>query len=157
MTKPVQLPVTDWKKHPFLEGMNEECLNILASCAMPTEFKPGELIFREDEVANRFYLLCEGRVAIEAEALDRPPAKVDEVCGGSVLGWSWLFPPYTWHFAARAITPTKAMFFYGTWLRESCDENHDLGYELMKRTAQVMIHRLHATRRLLAEVTAKSP
>jgi CRP-like cAMP-binding protein len=70
---------------------------------------------------------------------------------GDVLGWSWLFPPYLWHFDARAATPTTAIFFYGTRLRELCDENHDLGYELMKRVSEIVIKRLQATRRELVE------
>jgi hypothetical protein len=68
-----------------------------------------------------------------------------------VLGWSWLFPPYLWHFDARAVTPPKAIFFYGTRLRELCEENHDLGYELMKRVSEIVIRRLQATRRELVE------
>jgi CRP-like cAMP-binding protein len=69
-----------------------------------------------------------------------------------VLGWSWLFPPYLWRFDARAATPTKAIFFYGTRLRELCEENHDLGYELMKRVSDIVIKRLQAARRELVEV-----
>jgi CRP/FNR family cyclic AMP-dependent transcriptional regulator len=73
---------------------------------------------------------------------------------GDVLGWSWLFPPFCWHFDARAVKPTEAIFIYGTRVRELCDEDHDLGYELMKRTAEVVIRRLQATRRHLLGQTA---
>ena len=68
---------------------------------------------------------------------------------GEVCGWSWLFPPYHWHFDARAVEPTEAIFFYGTRLREQCENDHDLGYELMKRMASVIIRRLQTTRRHL--------
>ena len=52
-----------------------------------------------------------------------------EIC----LGWSWLFPPYAWHFTARALEETDAIFFYGTILREYCEKDHSLGFELFKR------------------------
>jgi CRP/FNR family transcriptional regulator, cyclic AMP receptor protein len=68
-----------------------------------------------------------------------------------VLGWSWLFPPYTWNFTARALTPVRAIFFYGTWLRERCDVEPELGYELMRRTAAVLMRRLQATRQQLIQ------
>ena len=63
-----------------------------------------------------------------------------------MLGWSWLFPPYYWHFDARAIEPTDAVFFYGTRLREQSEEDPAFGYELMKRVAAIVIKRLQTTR-----------
>ena len=72
-----------------------------------------------------------------------------------VLGWSWLFPPYYWHFDARATAATKVIFFYGTWLRENCERDHDFGYEMMKRMSAIIIERLQATRRKLVEAEAR--
>ena len=65
---------------------------------------------------------------------------------GDLLGWSWLFPPYVWHFGARAAKPTSAIFFYGTILREYCEQDHSLGYELFKRMSAVMTDRLQSAR-----------
>ena len=138
-----------WKSHPFLSGMGEALLSRLAECAMPVDFKPGDLIFREGDAANRFYLICDGRVLLESERDEREFLVVDGICGGSVLGWSWLFPPFLWHFTARAVEPTTAIFLYGTWLREESEKDHDLGYELTRRMAQVVIERLQSTRRRL--------
>jgi CRP/FNR family cyclic AMP-dependent transcriptional regulator len=70
---------------------------------------------------------------------------------GEVLGWSWLFVPYLWHFDARAVAPTKTIFFYGDDIRNRCEENHDLGYALMKRVSEIVIKRLQATRYQLIE------
>ena len=65
---------------------------------------------------------------------------------GEVLGWSWLIPPYQWHFDARAVEETDAIFFYGTALRARCEDDHDLGYELMLRVAAVVMLRLQSAR-----------
>lgn len=140
-----------WHSHPFVRGMSADLLNVLAACAMPASFEANQLIFREDEIANRFYLLLEGCVQIEAEADDRPAVPVGQLGAGDVLGWSWLFPPYTWNFTARTIEPVKAIFFYGTWLRERSETDPVLGYELMKRTAMVLMRRLQATRQQLVQ------
>jgi CRP-like cAMP-binding protein len=74
---------------------------------------------------------------------------------GDVLGWSWLFPPYYWNFDARALEPTTAIFFYGTRLRDECEQDKALGYELMKRMTAVAIQRLQATRRQLLALRRK--
>jgi len=144
----------DWRSHPFVRGMKSEPLATLAACAMPTSFEANQLVFREGEIANRFYLLLSGRVQLEAEALDRPAVPVERLGAGDVLGWSWLLPPYTWNFTARTIEPVKAVFFYGTWLRERGETDPVLGYELMRRTAVVLMHRLQATRQQLVQAAS---
>jgi len=65
---------------------------------------------------------------------------------GDVLGWSWLIPPYRWHFDALAVEPVRAFALDGKCLRAKCEDDHDLGYALMKQVAQITTHRLHATR-----------
>ena len=89
-------------KHPFLEGLSPHQLRLLGDCAMVVRFQPGELIFREGDPANRFYLITKGKVALESYVQDRGTTLIQTVAGGDVLGWSWLFPPYYWHFDARS-------------------------------------------------------
>jgi len=141
-------------KHPFFNGLNPHHIRLLTDCSMPIYFQPGELIFREGDPANRFYLIQEGKVALESYVKDLGNTLVQMVGAGEVLGWSWLFPPYYWHFDARATEPTKAIFLYGAPLREECETDHDLGYELIKRMAEVMMRRLQATRRHLLDLNA---
>ena len=114
---------------------------------MWAEFRASEKVLSEGGIANRFYLILEGRVELESPVSNHEAVHIQTLGAGDVLGWSWLFPPYYWNFDARALTPTKAIFFYGTHLHELCEENHDLGYELMKRVSEVVRQRLHAMRR----------
>ena len=136
---------------PFLKDMSKHQLEILAENSMFAEFTTDERIVYEGGPANRFYLILQGRVDLEAPLPDGGAAPIQTLGAGDVLGWSWLYPPYLWHFDARAVTPTKAIFFHGTRLRELCEENHDLGYELMKRVSEIVIRRLQATRRELVK------
>jgi CRP/FNR family cyclic AMP-dependent transcriptional regulator len=135
--------------HPFLDGTSPHQRRILTDCAMVSTFAPGELIFREGDPANRFYLVHRGKVALETHVRERGTVLIQHIGAGDILGWSWLFPPYYWHFDARAVEPTEAVFFYGTPLRDECEADHDLGYELMKRITAVIIQRLQGTRRQL--------
>jgi CRP/FNR family transcriptional regulator, cyclic AMP receptor protein len=137
--------------HPFLVGISAHQIRLLADFAMRSHFRAGEVIFRENEAANRFYLVEHGRVALESSTLDEP-VKIDEIGDGDLLGWSWLFPPYAWHFSARALESTTAIFFYGTVLREHCEKDHSLGFELFKRMSVVMLRRLQAARQKLLSV-----
>ena len=139
-------------EHRFLRGLKPEHLRPLADSALRMHYEAGELIFREGAPANRFYLIEQGRVSLEAYSKDEAPVAVQIIGPGDVLGWSWLFPPYYWHFDARALEPTTAILFYGTRLREKCEQDRDFGYEMMKRMTQVVLHRLQATRKQLLSV-----
>jgi CRP-like cAMP-binding protein len=144
--------------HPFFNELRWDHILALADCAMKTEFRAGELIFREGDPANRFFLILKGKVALEARRKGSEPVLVENIGAGDVLGWSWLVEPYVWHFDARAVELTEAIFFYGTWMREVYEEDGSLGYEMMRRMAAVMLQRLQAARgRLLACAPAKPP
>jgi CRP/FNR family cyclic AMP-dependent transcriptional regulator len=136
-------------EHPFLKGLKPEHLRVVVDNAMRMHYQPGDVIFCEGDPANRFYLIEKGKVSLEAHRRDEAPVPVQTLGAGDVLGWSWLFPPYHWHFDARALEPTTAIFVYGTRLREACENDPAFGYELMKRMTQVVIQRLQATRQQL--------
>ena len=142
--------------HPVLAGMNHEQLALLTDCAIAVHFKKGQIIFREVEMANRFYLVESGKVVLESTGGHGDPVLVDTIGAGDLLGWSWMFPPYVWHFTARAAEPTDAIFFYGTILREYCERDHSLGYELFKRMSTVMVKRLQSAREKMLAFHARN-
>ena len=145
---------------PFLKGLSTQQLELLLESAISVEFKEGELIFEEGSPANRFYLLLSGEVALESPSEERyderGPIPIETIGAGSMLGWSWLFPPYSMHFSARALEPTTTIFFYGTRLREQCEQDHELGYQLIKRIAEVATQSLRATQRRLMKYIDKN-
>ena len=142
--------------HPFLAGMDPTQLALLTDCAMVSHFKPGQIILREGEIANRFYLIETGKVVLESGESFGDPVVIETIGAGDLLGWSWMFSPYTWHFTARAIEPTEAIFFYGTILREYCERDPSLGYDLFKRMAPVMLRRLQAARKKMLAIHART-
>jgi len=134
-------------KTPIFKGLNNRFLKIILDCASEVRFEPEELIFREGESANNFYIILQGNVSIEAlMAPEREPIIIQNLGENEVVGWSWLFPPHRWHFDARATEPTQAISIDGKLLREKCEEDHDLGFELMKRFANIIEQRLRSVR-----------
>ena len=144
-------------EQPFFRGLSPQQLRTLADDAMRTWFEAGELIFREGDLANRFYVIVEGKVALQAPESRGRIVRLQTIGAGELLGWSWLFSPYIWHLHARALEPTEAIFFYGTRLREQCENNPELGYEMFRRVSEVMMQRLQATRLLLLDAHSAAP
>ncbi len=140
--------------HPFLAGMNRTQLALLTDCAVARHFNTGQTILREGEFANGFYLIETGRVALESEAGFGESILIETIGAGDLVGWSWMFPPYVWQFTARAIEPTTALFFYAAILREYCEKDHSLGYEVLKRISAVMVKRLQAAHQQMLSLHA---
>lgn len=149
MLRPLERVLADV---PLLEGLEEEELGLLAGCARNVRFAAGDRIFREGEAADTFYVVRHGSVALELFAPTRGALVIETIEAGEVLGWSWLFPPHRWHFDARAMTMVRATVFDAACLRQKCDEDTALGYQLMGRFAQVVIERLQWTRLRLMDI-----
>jgi len=139
-------------RHLFFQDLDARHLALLVGCAGNVRFPAGAFLFRAGQEADRFFLIREGRVAIEIAPPGAAAHTVQTVGAGDVLGWSWLIPPYHWKFDARAVEDTRALALDGKCLRTKCEADHDLGYELLKRFAQIMEERLQATRLQLLDV-----
>jgi CRP/FNR family transcriptional regulator, cyclic AMP receptor protein len=139
-------------EHPFLSGLDRKHLIVLAGCAENMRFDAGQFLFREGEDANHFFFIRHGRVSIEVFSPQQHAITIETLSEGDVLGWSWLIPPYTWRFDARAIEMTRTLALDGNRLRARCEEDHDLGFELMKRFANIIDRRLQATRMQLLDL-----
>jgi len=137
---------------PFFQGLEERHIQLVTGCAKNVRFEEGRVLFVEGGDANVFYLIREGLASVEVTVPQRGPTIVQTVGEGDMLGWSWLFPPYRWRFQARTQQPIRALAFDGKCLRAKCDEDHDLGYELLKRFSRVVTERLEATRMQLLDL-----
>ena len=144
------------REHPFLEGLDAEHIKLLVGCASNVVFKSGEFIIREGEEANAFYIIRHGRVLIETHVPQKGPIIIRSREAGEILGWSWLVPPYRWHFDARAAELTRAIALDGKCLREKCEQDHDLGYEVMRRFVLIIAQQLEATRLQLLDIYGNS-
>jgi CRP/FNR family transcriptional regulator, cyclic AMP receptor protein len=137
---------------PLFEGLAPDAVALLAGCAANVRFAAGERLFREGEAADTFFLVRQGRVALELFVPARGPVVIETIGAPEVVGWSWLFPPYRWQFDARAGSLVRATAFDGACVREKCAADPALGYDLMGRFAQVIIERLQSTRLRLLDI-----
>jgi CRP-like cAMP-binding protein len=126
--------------------------DLVCSCAKNVYFAAGQYLFHEGEPADWFYLLRHGLVALQITAPGRGSVTFQTVPQGEMVGISWLIPPYRWTYDAKAIEDTRAIAINALCLREKCEADHDLGYEMMKRFTPVLVQRLQATRLQILDV-----
>ncbi|HEY8570379.1 cyclic nucleotide-binding domain-containing protein [Microbulbifer sp.] len=139
-------------EHPFFNGMNESHLDFIAGCGENHIYNAGEYIARENEPADHFFLIRDGQVAVECFVPNYGALCLQTLHNGDIFGWSWLFPPYLWTFDARAVDEVHAIRLDGKCLREKCETDTEMGYELVKRFSRIVTQRLRATRMQLMDV-----
>jgi CRP-like cAMP-binding protein len=137
---------------PLFQGLTPAEFELIAGCGSNVRFREGELLFRDGDEADTFYILRHGAVALETFVPARGAVTIETLEAGEVVGWSWLFPPHRWHFDARALSLVRATGFDGACLRAKCEADPRLGYDLMSRFAQIVIGRLQQTRLRLLDV-----
>lgn len=133
-------------EHPFFSGWDPRYFQLAVGCASNVRFNAGDFLFQTGKEANTFYLIREGKVALEVVVPGRGAVTMETLRGGEILGWSWLIPPYRWHFDARAVELTRAIALDGKCLRGKCEQDPVFGYDLVKRVTTSLGERLDATR-----------
>ena len=139
-------------EHPFLADLAAEHCHLVTGCAKNVRFEAGSYILREGDPADEFYLIREGRVALEIHAPGKREITFQTVGPGEIIGVSWLVPPYRWSYDARAIDRIRAISLDAKCLRGKCDADHNLGYEMMTRFVPILVQRLQATRLQLLDL-----
>jgi CRP-like cAMP-binding protein len=140
--------------HPMFAGLDPSFIALAVGCASNVRVESNHHIIREGEDANQFFLIREGRVALEIHAPPRKPLVIETLGPGDIIGWSWLVPPHVWKFNARSATQARLIALDAKCLRTKCEANHELGYEILKRFAHIIERRLEATRLQLQDVYA---
>ena len=144
-------------EHPFLSGINPEFCGFLSDCASLRRFASRQEIFHEGGEADHFYLITAGSVALETFVPGCGMATIQTLGPGDALGWSWLFPPFKWHFTATTRAPTEVISFDASTLRAKAEENRDFRDELLTRVAKTLLDRLLGTRMQLIDLYGIRP
>lgn len=144
--------LNELRSHPFCKGLKEEHLLRLALHCTRVELPAGTLLLKQGDPATSFFLIVSGSVSLTHAGPHRN-VPIQTLGAGDAVGWSWLFPPYAWHFNAMAVDAVRALRLDGQALRDLCGQDRDLGYEIMLRISQVVIERLQKTRQKFYKLT----
>ena len=140
--------------HPFFAALTDDQRAALAEDGAAVTFTAGERLFDEGGIADRFWLIEDGSIALDMRVPGRGDQIIETMGAGSVLGWSWLHPPYRWHFGAAARVDTTAIEFEAPSVRRRCDADPAFGYAALGLFTPVITERLQATRLRLLDLYA---
>jgi CRP-like cAMP-binding protein len=139
------------------EGMKPEHLAKLAECASEVRYEAGDVLGRVGGDADTFWVIREGRLALQLPAPGRGGVTVATSSKGAVVGFSWLVPPYALQFDVRAVTPTVVIAIDAARLRAQFPGDHELAYDLLSRFTRIMSDRIEAMSMQILDVFGEHP
>ena len=111
---------------PFFAALTDTQRAALAEDGVAVTFAAGQRLFDEGGIADMFWLIEHGSIALDMRVPGRGDQIVETLGPGTVLGWSWLHPPYRWQFGAVARLATTAIAFDAASVRRRCDADPGL-------------------------------
>ena len=137
--------------HEFFSEFSDDVLKFLCECSSTHEIKKGQILFRQGENADKFYVVRNGRISIQMPAIMGPTLEIQTLDKDQVLGWSWLISPYKWNFQTKAEEDSELLQFDGAAILARCEQEPKFGYELLKKFAVLMSVGLNAARQKMMD------
>jgi CRP/FNR family transcriptional regulator, cyclic AMP receptor protein len=141
------------KNIPWFFELNSASFERLSSIAKLRDLPAGEVLFYEGERASDFYIILLGQIAIETQVPYHGCVSTFTAGALDVVGWSCL-TAFTRQrtSSARATTDCRLVAINGEELRHMCDEDHDLGYIIMRRLTNIIASHMLTTRLHLYDI-----
>jgi hypothetical protein len=136
---------------PFFQDMTQRELEFLAAHAQLELVERGHYLGVEGKPASCFYAVLSGSVLIESIAAEFAPVPIQRPDVPTVIGYSWLIPPFEWTFDILVTEPGEVIRFDGAALCTRCKVDHEMGCDILTRVMQLVAERLLATRMRLVE------
>lgn len=140
---------------PWFQELDQDLFDKIASICEAVRYEAGHYLFREGDKEDYLYIVVEGRVALEIHVPGRGKMRVYTAEAMDIVGWSSITPVVRQRTAsARVVLPSRLVRMQASQLYKMCDEDHDLGYVIMRRLSNVVASRLLTTRLQLLDMFA---
>jgi CRP-like cAMP-binding protein len=136
----------------FLDLIGSQ-LDSLVKISRFQQVNAGEEVFHEGDRDDFLYIVLEGQVALDTFVPSRGMIRTFTAEPLDIFGWSSLTPVVRQRLSsAQAILPSRLIAIEGEALKLLCDEDHDIGFIIMRRLANIVASRLLSTRLALFDV-----
>ncbi|MEP7134608.1 MAG: cyclic nucleotide-binding domain-containing protein [Chloroflexota bacterium] len=143
------------EKIPWFKELEPEHLQKLTDIAHLRHVRAGEVLFREGDREDYLYIVIEGRVALDIFIPHKGKVRIYTAEPWDLFGWSSVTPITNQRTAgAVAVVDGLVVGIDSTKLRKACDDDHDLGYVVMRRLTNIVASRLLVSRLQLLDMFA---
>lgn len=140
---------------PWFQVLSDEHFDRMASISRVVTVDRDEMLFKQGDKQESLYIVIEGRVSIELYSPVRGYIRVFTAEPMDVVGFSSATPVVRQRTAsARAVLDSRLVALDSAKLSQLCEEDHELGYTVMRRLANVAAARLMICRLQLVDLFA---
>ncbi len=139
-------------KVPLFRQLPEQAIALLSECAEEVSFEPETQILTEGAMASTFYIIKSGEVSLQVQQPQSIPLIIQTINANSLLGLSWITPPYQWSFDAITLEKVEAVEFHAACVREKLSLYPEYGFLIMQSILEVFLERLQATRTRMLDI-----
>ncbi len=144
------------QKIPWFGKLEDKHLRAIAGISALRQARAGEILFREGDKQDNIYIVISGRVALDMFVPHKGKVRFYTCEEWEVVGWSGATPDVHQRIAgAVAVIESALISTNAEKLRQLCEADHDLGYLVMRRMANVVASRLVVTRLQLLDMFAE--
>jgi CRP/FNR family transcriptional regulator, cyclic AMP receptor protein len=141
---------------PWFIDMQIAQIERLANIAGIRSLEAGEVLFLEGDREVCMYVILEGQINLENYVPAHGVLYLYTADPLDILGWSSMTPVVRQLTAsARALCPCRLLAFDSDALKRLCEEDHDLGFIIMRRMANVVASQLLVSRLVLYDLIVK--
>ena len=141
----------------FAENISDHHMQRLCMLSRLHRLNAGALLFSEGEIEDNGFVISAGQVRLSMKVPQRGDVAFLTTGPGELVGWSGLVSDGRMTATATALDDTTLIAMSGQKLQNLCSSEHDLGYVLFQRVAQVLSRRLLSTRLQLLDLFAEGP
>ena len=136
----------------FTADLPSNVLTALVGISSIRQFSAGSVLFAESSHNDKFYLIVRGHVALDMHVPGRGDVRVLSLGPGDMLAWSALIGQGQMTTTASALDDGQVIAAPARELLDICEQEHGIGYALMRRLALSLSKRLLATRLQLLDL-----
>lgn len=140
------------RRYPYFAHVGDESLKAVAMLADEKNVRAGTQLFSEGDPADAMNIIVQGEISIQYILGSGERRTVDTLVNGDILGWSALVEPYRYTAVGTASKDTHMVSIRAKGLRDLCDKDPLLGYQLTTQIAKLLAHRLEGARLQLAAI-----
>jgi CRP/FNR family cyclic AMP-dependent transcriptional regulator len=129
----------------LFKGLTEQQLYQISSLLEPRPLEKQQVIFNQGDIADYFYILLEGRVAIRYKPYDGPVLTIAKILPGGVFGWSAALGRSSYTSSAIALLEGKVYCIADNSLHTICDLPDGTGIIFLERLTGLIAKRLQQT------------
>lgn len=137
------------KTFPFLKGLEDNELTILAKFCKGHTYNAGDICQADGQSTKQINLIIKGKAGVVSNISNFTYTSneiITDICqDGDVFGWSALLQGTPWS-TLRALEPTEVFQINIDELLALCESNHRIGYVLMKNLSSLIASRFRRNR-----------